>query len=165
VPLDTDKLIVYGHSFGGATAAQGILGDGRIAGGLDLDGNIYGNVAEHGIDRPFVLVGHDLKGGERERWKDFYGGVRDDKMMTYVGGAEHLAFSDLKYLTVFMNVSSDALPSVEKGLGKIGGKRIAAICLDYVDAFARLVKEGDAAPLRGIAEKYSEINVLFQDIS
>ncbi|ADB34127.1 Platelet-activating factor acetylhydrolase plasma/intracellular isoform II [Kribbella flavida DSM 17836] len=63
--LDLRRVGVYGHSAGGATAAQAMYQDRRIdaavnlEGYLDLaDGSLH-PIAQHGTDRPLLLVGTD----------------------------------------------------------------------------------------------------------
>ncbi|MEI0739748.1 hypothetical protein VQ056_29130 [Paenibacillus sp. JTLBN-2024] len=40
--LDLNKVGMFGHSFGGATAAQMLLADGRVKAALNMDGTLYG---------------------------------------------------------------------------------------------------------------------------
>ena len=47
---------VFGHSLGGATAAQLMHDDRRVRAGIDLDGTLYGPVTTAGLDRPFPEV-------------------------------------------------------------------------------------------------------------
>jgi predicted dienelactone hydrolase len=46
----------FGHSLGGATAAQAMFEDRRIDAGINLDGTPSGPVVNAGLDRPFMLV-------------------------------------------------------------------------------------------------------------
>jgi alpha-beta hydrolase superfamily lysophospholipase len=56
--LDRRRIGAFGHSIGGATAAQAMLEDRRIRAGADLDGALFGPVTETGLDRPFgVMLG------------------------------------------------------------------------------------------------------------
>ncbi|WP_232062350.1 alpha/beta hydrolase [Variovorax sp. PBS-H4] len=55
--LELDRMGIYGHSFGGATAAAVLAVDGRFVAGIDLDGFIIGPVAQQGLDKPFLVVG------------------------------------------------------------------------------------------------------------
>ena len=55
--MDLTTLGIYGHSFGGSTAAAVMFADDRFAAGVDLDGLIAGPVATAGLDRPFLIVG------------------------------------------------------------------------------------------------------------
>ncbi len=50
------KATIFGHSFGGATAANAMLADKRFIGGLNMDGSIFPpavNISSHG---PFLIL-------------------------------------------------------------------------------------------------------------
>ena len=58
--LDLNRIGVFGHSRGGATAADAMLIDRRIGAGVNLDGGMWGPVVKRGLDRPFgVLLGNE----------------------------------------------------------------------------------------------------------
>jgi hypothetical protein len=52
--LDMTRVGVFGHSFGGAQAAQFCHEDSRCKAGIDIDGAPSGSVIQAGIDRPFM---------------------------------------------------------------------------------------------------------------
>jgi pimeloyl-ACP methyl ester carboxylesterase len=54
--LDMTHIGVFGHSFGGATAALFCHEDSRCKAGLDIDGAPHGSVIQAGIDRPFMSL-------------------------------------------------------------------------------------------------------------
>lgn len=41
--IDDDKIGMFGHSYGGATAAQMLVKDNRIKAAIDMDGGLYGD--------------------------------------------------------------------------------------------------------------------------
>lgn len=47
---------MFGHSFGGATAAEAAHLDDRIQVVLDMDGSIFGTVANEGLNKPFMAL-------------------------------------------------------------------------------------------------------------
>jgi pimeloyl-ACP methyl ester carboxylesterase len=53
--LRLDKVGYFGHSFGGAAAAEAMLRDERILAGIDMDGIPHGESWRKGIDRPFLV--------------------------------------------------------------------------------------------------------------
>lgn len=63
-----DKVGMFGHSFGGFTAAETMLDDQRIDAGMNMDGHLFtdlGEVAERGLDRPVFLYGRqEVKPGK-----------------------------------------------------------------------------------------------------
>src|SRR5258708_16709476 len=58
--LDLTRVGVFGHSFGGATAAQFCHDDSRCKAGIDVDGQPFGSVIQAGLHQPFMflLSGH-----------------------------------------------------------------------------------------------------------
>jgi predicted dienelactone hydrolase len=54
--LDLQAIGVFGHSFGGASAAQTCRLDNRCKAGADLDGTLYGDVIQVGLKQPFIFL-------------------------------------------------------------------------------------------------------------
>ncbi|MFE3262388.1 alpha/beta hydrolase family protein [Nocardia sp. NPDC059091] len=79
--LDLSKIAMFGHSLGGATAAQVMHDDRRVAAGVDLDGSLWGSVLTDGLDRPFVLIGGTDHGRAQDpSWQQFWAGDRGPKL-------------------------------------------------------------------------------------
>ena len=57
--LDTSRVGIFGHSFGGAVAAEVCLLDSRIKAGVNLDGLIFGKTLTQRIGKPFMVVSDD----------------------------------------------------------------------------------------------------------
>ena len=53
--LDFSRVGVFGHSFGGAVAAEVCRADQRFRAGINYDGLIFGDVLEQGIGKPFLF--------------------------------------------------------------------------------------------------------------
>ncbi len=51
-----DRVAMIGHSLGGATAAEAMLRFPRLDAGVDLDGTIFGDVLQKGLDEPFGFM-------------------------------------------------------------------------------------------------------------
>src|SRR5207244_1834695 len=54
--LDMTRLGVFGHSFGGAQAAQFCHDDGRCKAVVDIDGRPFGTVIHEGMSKPFMFL-------------------------------------------------------------------------------------------------------------
>ncbi|MEV0079185.1 hypothetical protein AB0H58_22510 [Nocardia neocaledoniensis] len=94
--LDTSKIGMFGHSMGGATAAQAMHDDRRIGAAVDLDGRLWGSVVSEGLDRPFLLIsgeGHDRT--DVPSWQRFWTTPPGPRLHFRLGGAQHMSFSDL----------------------------------------------------------------------
>lgn len=57
--IDTTRIGYFGHSFGGATAAQIMSQDPRVIAGLNMDGYPFGTAWEAGLSRPFLELRGD----------------------------------------------------------------------------------------------------------
>lgn len=93
--LDLSKIAMFGHSLGGATAAQVMHDDGRVVAGVDLDGTLLGSVLTDGLDRPFVLIGRTDHGRAQDpSWQQFWANDRGPKIEFRLDGSQHLSFCD-----------------------------------------------------------------------
>ena len=54
------RVGIFGHSFGGAVAAELCLTDPRVAAGVNFDGTIYGEAAKRGYGKPFLFFYEDV---------------------------------------------------------------------------------------------------------
>lgn len=57
--VDFERVGIFGFSFGGAVAAQACWADRRIRAGLDMEGWLFGDAAEVGIDQPLMTMSDD----------------------------------------------------------------------------------------------------------
>lgn len=123
--LDLSRVGFYGHSYGGATAAETMFYDRRFDAGIDFDGRLsttygppqdlpYGPIkaARYGLDKPFLLVGagrhsHVPVVDQDRSWIEFWGNQRGWKRDVQVRAGEHFSFSD--YPAILAQLG-DALP-------------------------------------------------------
>jgi dienelactone hydrolase len=108
--LDLTRVGMFGHSAGGFTAGETMLTDRRIDAGADLDGSmaysmtngLYGEVAERGLDRPFMLMSagtsRDLPHTHRNApdWKSFWERSTGWKLEAYLAKGEHSSYTDFQ---------------------------------------------------------------------
>jgi predicted dienelactone hydrolase len=57
--VDANDAGAFGHSFGGAVAAEVCYQDPRVKAALDEDGWMFGEVATHGLDKPYLVMNDD----------------------------------------------------------------------------------------------------------
>jgi predicted dienelactone hydrolase len=57
--LDTARVGIWGHSFGGAVAAEACRMDRRFRAAIDLDGCLFGESATAGVEQPFLVMSND----------------------------------------------------------------------------------------------------------
>ncbi len=165
--LDTTRVGVFGHSFGGATALQFCYEDSRCKAGIDIDGAPFGSVIQTGIHTPFMFLMSDhgdfSSGAEihqiRADFHSIYDRLpADERLGIVIRGANHFTFSDDGAL-----LKSRLLRGVFRLLGKLGinGRRqlvVTAYCVHrFFDAY---LKGGNVSPLNILSPLYPEIQVL-----
>lgn len=117
------KVVTYGHSFGGSTAAQVALEDSRVIGGANLDGLAYGSVGEKGITgKPFVLVSNGAQ--DIVNFEDFYKKIHGPKLDLLIKHTHHYAFLDIPLLLSQMDVPPEVKPAVEEIIGTLDGRKV-----------------------------------------
>jgi dienelactone hydrolase len=70
--MDTRRVGMFGHSFGGGTAAAVMHADRRFVAGVDLDGLVVGPVVQAGLRKPFLVLGSSYHDTELDpSWGEF----------------------------------------------------------------------------------------------
>ncbi len=160
--LDLTRLGVFGHSFGGATAAQVCQMDSRCKAGIDLDGALFGPVMKTGLDKPFMVIeSGQCSTPSTSGCPSFESGVQDvlrtvpssERYHLSIKGTQHFNFSD--YAVIFS-------PARALGdLGSIDGVRGLQITRAYVLAFFDTFLNHLSSPLlQGPASSYPEVQFL-----
>ena len=93
--LDMARVGAFGHSFGGAQAAQWCHDDRRCKAGIDIDGAPLGSVVRSGIGRPFLFLLSDHGGESDAESARILANVRSlHGLQLMIRGANHFTFSD-----------------------------------------------------------------------
>jgi predicted dienelactone hydrolase len=165
--LDMTRMGVFGHSFGGAQAAQFCSQDSRCKAGIDVDGSLHGSVIQAGIHKPFMFVlsgyGDFSSDAETRQIKadiqSVYEGLpADGKLRIVIRGANHFTFGDDGAL-----LKSHLVRGVLRGLGKLGidGRRQLAVTSYCVHSFFdAYLKGAPGSRLKISSPLYPEIQVL-----
>jgi predicted dienelactone hydrolase len=133
--LDLARLGVFGHSFGGATVAQVCHMDARCKAGIDIDGDLFGNVVQTGLEKPFMVIQSD-KGScsdsdcrmfQQETHAILSTVPQGERYSISISGMKHFNFTD--YAVTFSPLRAFGL------LGSIDGARGLEITRVYVAAF------------------------------
>lgn len=164
--LDMTRVGVFGHSFGGATAAQFCHDDSRCKAGIDVDGAPFGSVVREGMDKPFLFLLSDHShesGAESDRILANIQSIYDrlpaeGRLRIAIRGADHFLFSDDGAL-LKSHIVMGALRMV--GILGIDGRRQLAVTAYCVHSFfdAHLKGAGDSR-LRISSPLFPEIEVL-----
>lgn len=157
--IDTSKVGIFGHSLGGAAAAETMLYDRRLLGGINLDGSMFGDVLEKGLHRPFMLFAHEGKNRTTDpSWETIWTKLKGWKRELEVDGSAHGTFTDLPEVVKVLGIGGGLPEEVELLLGRIDGERALDIVSTYVLAFFdRILKGKRGALLNGPSDLYPEV--------
>ncbi|KAH7412318.1 hypothetical protein DE146DRAFT_275731 [Phaeosphaeria sp. MPI-PUGE-AT-0046c] len=153
------KTAYIGHSLGGAAAAAATLLDPTISAGLNLDGTMFGDILTVGLDRPFMLMGHENKTQETDpSWKAVWPLLSGWKKELEVKGAAHYSFSDLPLITAVLGLQELLPEEVGQVLGTVEGHHMTDLIATYATAFLDMVfKSGSEALLTGSSAEFPEV--------
>ncbi|HET9778445.1 MAG TPA: hypothetical protein VFP81_04075 [Propionibacteriaceae bacterium] len=178
--LDLGRLGALGHSFGGNAALELCRTNQRCRAAANLDGALWSDVGQVGLDRPalqvlaehgeFARTGEDaVKAGAAPNVEWFeaekaitFGGWRNVQQRAQpgytvqVGGASHISFMDVPFLPVTDgSIVKPALDAI-----KIEPQRMWRVTCDLLLAFFAKHLNGASAPLLdGPANDYPELTV------
>ncbi|MCX6047408.1 MAG: lipase, partial [Chloroflexi bacterium] len=149
---------LFGHSFGGATAAQACRLDNRCKAALDLDGYPFGDVVQVGLQQPLMFIWSETVDKQdlfyQQATRDSQAILANGKNGGYqltIKGARHFNFTDLAVLYAPV-IKAMGL------LGPIDGARGLKIARDYSIAFFdQTLKQIDAPLLKGPSPDYPEV--------
>ncbi len=159
--IDTTRVGYFGHSFGGATAAQVMSLDPRVLAGINMDGYLAGTAWINGLDRAFLQFRSDsldverlpeeqLKaaGTSREQLRTLIldwdtrtaAVVRGGGMQVHLRGTGHMNYSDMAlWSPMLMRMSMQA--------GPIAPRRAHAVISEITLAWFDRHLKGKAAPI------------------
>lgn len=164
--LDMTRVGVFGHSLGGAVAAQFCHEDSRCKAGIDVDGAPHGSVVQAGLSQPFMFLLSDHGDASDPESlqivtdiKSIYDRIPPDRRLyATIRGAFHFTFSDDGAL-----LKSRIVRGVLRMSGKLGidGRRqlaVTAYCLRTF--FDRYLKGAGGSRLSLSSPLYPEVEAL-----
>ncbi|CAG7980345.1 unnamed protein product [Penicillium salamii] len=162
--IDLSRIVAWGHSLGGATAAQTMLQDDRIYAGANLDGRLSNNVLNKGLDNPFLLLGRADDGSRDATWTQFWEVLGGLKVELALAGAKHGSFIDYALLVEALHLNDHYQSLLEPVLGTIAGTKMQNIVADTLDGFFNDVLHGNGG-LANAVKKYSEVTEVNSTLS
>jgi dienelactone hydrolase len=164
--LDMTRVGVFGHSFGGATAAQFCHDDSRCKAGIDVDGQPFGSVVSEGLSQPFMFLlsgqGHSSDPVTRQfeaNIQSIYDHLPPDRRLRIaIRGAYHFGFSDDGAL-----LKSHIVLRTLGALGVVGidGRRQLAVTVFCVHSFFDAYLKGTSVSRFKISSPlYPEIQII-----
>ncbi|SPO04720.1 uncharacterized protein DNG_07405 [Cephalotrichum gorgonifer] len=164
---DANSVIAIGHSFGGAASAVAVAKDNRVAGGVNLDGALYGPVVSDGVERPFFILGSENNNSSAsalESWDRFI--TATQPRGTWIRelnleGSLHWSLVDWSIIGDVYGLRDDEDLHIEVLLGRILGSRVAEVLREYLSDFVDFVFEDEGEGLlEGPSDQFSEVKFL-----
>lgn len=165
--LDMQRVGVFGHSLGGATALQFCHDDSRCKAGIDVDGAPLGNVITDGVTQPFMfLLSEHGQGGDTDaegrhvgdNIRSIYDRLPPDRRWEIViRGANHYMFSDDEAM-LKSPLAMRALRTL--GVVRLDGRRQVAVTEHCIRAFFDVYLDGAPAAKLKSQPGYPEIEYL-----
>jgi predicted dienelactone hydrolase len=165
--LDMQRLGMFGHSFGGATALQFCHDDPRCKAGIDIDGEPFGSAVQEGLKQPFMFILNDhsrelsvpASSQIRANFQSIYDRLPNGRLLITIRGANHFSFSDQMLLKSHYVIGLLRI----FGFGGLDGYRGLAITADYVHTFFDVyLKDAPAALLNKPSQLYPEVQFVPQ---
>jgi predicted dienelactone hydrolase len=135
--LDLARLGVFGHSFGGATAAQVCQMDARCKAGIHLDGVLAGTVVQTGLSRPFMVIQRDMGSCSDSECRSFQHAIHAVLRTVPPGASYHISIKGTEHFN-FTDYAVHSVSLILRFLGLLGsinGVRGLQITRAYVCAF------------------------------
>ncbi len=161
--LDLTRVGIFGHSFGGAVAAQACYADKRFKAGINLDGMLFQESARLPVEQPFMFLNSDeIRPTKEQMARDSYSKMVgeswdiQDEFLKRNGGynltilkSKHNNYSDAALYSPLRRLN---------GAGRINRYRGAAIVNTYSLAFFQHYLDDAPAPLlQGPSAAYPEV--------
>jgi dienelactone hydrolase len=166
--VDTTKVLQYGHSMGGNTAALTAYQDERILGALNLDGALWGPLQEVNLDTPYVwLVTEALTAppsGEFPSLEEMWERITGPRLLAHLNGTVHNSYTDLSLLFDVRPVPPELNAMKEAFVGSVAGERVIEVVSTAVISLARYVFDGHAGDLVGLGERFDDLEVMDSEI-
>jgi len=145
--LDVSKVGMFGHSLGGAATAAAMLNDTRIAGGLNMDGALFGPVVQQGLNRPFMFMAHtghvrnnnSIPADPLNSWFTIWPKLCAFRLDIILGNSLHYTFSDFPIVLQTLGIVPNAAVAQALQITDLDGRRALKIVTTYVTAFMDFV--------------------------
>jgi dienelactone hydrolase len=159
------RIGLFGHSLGGATALQFCHIDTRCKAGIDVDGAPLGSVVAEGVTQPFMFLLSDHGSESDSDSQRIKANIRsiyerqpiDGRLEITIRGASHYMFSDdgAMLKSPLLKYALQAL-----GIVHIEGRRQVAVTAHYISTFFDVYMKGAPPSELQRQPQYSEIKYL-----
>ncbi|KAK7428462.1 hypothetical protein QQZ08_005081 [Neonectria magnoliae] len=158
--IDFDRIVVFGQSLGGSSAAVAMLSDSRFLGGANLDGRFVEPALSKGPKNPFLMLGRPDHRAEDATWVKFWKNLRGPKAELEVSGTIHGSFTDLPAIISVLGLPDEAKSQLAALIGTIDGKRLDKILPKMLSSFFTYAFEGTPKPFLHAVKTFSELSIV-----
>lgn len=170
--LDLHRIGMFGQSGGGFTALQTMYDDPRVKAAIDMDGQLnyasedndgknLSTVAEHGLSKPFLLMGSQAGGrhaANNRSWAALWNASRGWHRDLYLTGSGHGSYTDGEALLPQIARQVTLPPGVLAGIGSVDPGGAVAANRSYVAAFFdRWLRHRDDGLLNGPSARFPQM--------
>lgn len=132
--LNTDRMAIFGHSLGGATAVGALLAEPRLQAVCNIDGGLWGEEVTTNNSRPYLLMTAENHPAWDTSLPENWDYQMGRKWHLDIIGAAHNTLIDFTVLSKLLGTNLTD-PAVEAFIGTIDSIRILTILRQYVGAF------------------------------
>ena len=173
--LDLDRIGMFGHSYGGATAAQMLMKDARIKAAINMDGTLYGDpMPSTGLTKPYLQMNGEKSidkavfnnkldqaiaqsGKTKEDYEEFWEETMRRRTNALQGGGytmtiphtSHMSFTDFHLFSPLLPNPGEDPRSVHRIINEVS--------VTFFDQFLKGVPNSD---MDRLAEKYPDIELV-----
>ncbi|OAP60397.1 hypothetical protein AYL99_05399 [Fonsecaea erecta] len=165
--FDVKHVGIFGHSLGGATAANAMLTKPRLISGLNMDGSVYGPAMNRTDRNPFTIFAAQQHNQSSDAtWAAFWHELKGLKLQLQVNGTQHGTFSDYPILAKSIGINSTVIPQIVDLIGTIDGVRMMNILRRYIGGFFQETLESQKVRLlEGPSPQFPEVAFVNMSLS
>ncbi|KFY48856.1 hypothetical protein V495_00978 [Pseudogymnoascus sp. VKM F-4514 (FW-929)] len=143
--IDTSKVGMYGHFLGGAAAANALISEPRLVGGLNMDGSLTPPVTLVGNDKPYLQFDQDehthfIDTTLNDTWSLLRGWHEELSF----NGTTHSTFGDLAFLVHVSGLGNSGNES--DAVSHLNGLRVAEVTHKVITDFFKFLFERKEMP-------------------
>ena len=149
--MDLSKIGVFGHSQGGAAAAQTLLDNKSIKAGKSIDGMQWGKMIDTMMTKPFALIASDWP-DSHPKWNDhaFHNGSTVEFYKAKILNSGHSSFMDIPFM-INLNMINES--------GTISPYRATAITTKMVIQFFDRHLLDESNDILKLNDEYPDFNI------
>jgi predicted dienelactone hydrolase len=153
--LDLERLGLFGHSLGGATAGQVCMLDSRCKAGINMDGAPWGDVIDHAPEQPFMFMYSEPPGFDGAA-DPIYERAANTVYRVTIRGSAHTNYGEMSLWVRLPLWVRKRAPMV---VGPIDAQRALNIVTEYTLAFFNAhLNNVDSPLLEGPSPDYPEVD-------